>query len=397
MIASKKTDFIEHIVHGIAWLPSFEQLRSLSDDDWDGVVVTAIALGLAPLLHWHLDQVKITVPSLALAKLAVTRQAHTKRNEGIALQLAEILAACHRHQVDTLVLKGALLAPTHYDEAGLRPMNDIDLLFRPSDLAQAGSVLESLGYIGKHKTVDQGPGVTKHVSTYRRTGNQGATPNPYLSPGADRTVEPHGSLEESWFGLKVDMTPGVWERAVPIALHDQPAYRLSTGDLLLHLIVHAVFHVIMGASVFVQLYDIAQVLAKRSNEIDWPQFLTLAGRAGAQPLAYAGLYWAKTVYKAPVPDAYLLELESACPSSLSTYIKSLDAAGLFKRTQHPPLVSLGQRLRRGLADRRETARWAVSPGAKWRVWRTALAFYKTDTAAILSKGLKGLSRQSANT
>jgi hypothetical protein len=397
MIASRKINFIEHIVQGIAYTPSFEPLQSLGDDDWDGLVITAIALGLAPLLHWHLSQAEVTAPPLALAKLAVTRQAHTKRNEGIALQLAEILAACHQHQVDVLVLKGALLAPTLYDEAGLRPMNDIDLLFRPSDLTKAGSVLESLGYSGKHKTADAGPGVTKHLSTYRRTGNQGATPNPYLSPGADRMVEPHGSLEESWFGLKVDMTPGVWDRAAPITLHDQPAYRLSTGDLLLHLIIHAVFHVIMGASVFIQLYDIAQLLAKRSDELDWPQFSTLAGRAGAQPFAYAGLYWAKMVYKAPVPDARLLELESACPPGLSAYIKSLDAAGLFKRTQHPPLVSLSQRLRRGLTDRRETARWAVSPGAKWQVWRTALAFYKTDTVAGLSKRLKGLSRQPANT
>jgi hypothetical protein len=397
MIASRKADFIEPIVRGIAWTPSFEPLRSLSDDDWDDLVVTAIALGLAPLLHWQLSQVDLTAPPLALAKLALTRQAHARRNEAIVQQLAEILAACRDHQVDVLVLKGALLAPTLYAEAGLRPMNDIDLLFRPSDLIKAGSVLESLGYTGKHKTADEGPGVTKHVSTYRRAGNQGATPNPYLSPGADRTVEPHGSLEESWFGLKIDMTPGVWDRAVPITLHHQPAYCLSTGDLLLHLIVHAVFHVIMGASVFVQLYDIAQVLAKRPAELDWPQFLSLAGQAGAQPLAYAGLYWAKTVYKAPVPDAPLAELASACPPGLSRYIKSLDAAGLFKRTQQPPLVTLGQRLRRGLADRRETARWAVSPGARWQVWRTALTFYKTDTAAVLSKGLKGLPRQSANT
>ena len=67
-------------------------------------------------------------------------------------------------------------------------------------------------------------------------------------------VEPHGSLEESWFGLKVDITPGVWERALRIQLHDQPAYRLSNPDMLLHLAVHATFHVIMGSSVFVQLY-----------------------------------------------------------------------------------------------------------------------------------------------
>ena len=73
-------------------------------------------------------------------------------------------------------------------------------------------------------------------------------------------VEPHGSLEESWFGLKVDVTPGVWARAVPVLVYGQPAYRLSTSDMILHLAVHAAFHVIMGASVFVQLYDIGRVV-----------------------------------------------------------------------------------------------------------------------------------------
>jgi hypothetical protein len=379
------TDPIEYILYGLSSPSSFEPLTALSDNDWDNIAVTAIALGLAPLLHWHLEQTKVNPPLMAIAKLGVTRQAHAKRNEGIAGQLAEILIACRQQAVKVMVLKGALLAPTVYPAAALRPMNDIDLFFHAPDLAKVGPILEGLGYAGKHKEADQGPGVTKHLSTYRRAGNEGATPNPYLSAGGDRMVEPHGSLEESWFGLKVDITPGVWQRAISLSLHDQPAYRLSTNDMVLHLAVHATFHVIMGAAVFVQLYDLGQVLTVWVDELDWGQIITLAQQAQAQPFIYAALYWAKTIFNAPVPGEPLLRLQRQCPPDLVNYIQALDGPAIFRRTQQPPLNTLAQRLQRGLQDRRETARWANSVTAKWKVWQTALAFHKTDTASLFQK------------
>jgi hypothetical protein len=360
----------------------------LTGDDWDHLTVTAIALGLAPLLYWRLTQLEVTVPPLALAKLGVTRQAHAKRNEAIGQQLAELLASFAQRQIEVLVLKGALLAPLAYPEPALRPMNDIDLLFRPTDLPKVGAVFESLGYMGKHKDADSGPGVTKHLSTYRRAGNQGETPNPYLSAGGDRMVEPHGSLEESWFGLKVNITPGVWERAVPVTLHGQPACRLSTNDLVIHLAVHAAFHVIMGASVFVQLYDLGRVIETWPAELNWSQVLSLTRQRQAQPFVYAGLYWAKTLYDAAIPESSLTVLEKECPADLVNYVQSLDAAAILQRTQHPPLTTLGQRLRRGLVDRQEAARWAASLGQKWKIWQTALAFYNTDTINLLTKRLK---------
>lgn len=358
-------------------------VNSLSPGQWDDVAVTAIVLGLAPLLHWHLQQQAHSVPPMTLAKLSLTRQAHHRRNQAIADQLAEVLAACRRQQIPVVVLKGALLAPLAYPDASLRPMNDIDLLFQPDDLPRVAALLESLGYRSKTKAADQGPGITKHLSTYRRTGNQASTPNPYLSTGGDRMIEPHLSLEESWFGLKVDITPGVWARAVPVTLAGQPALRLATPDLLLHLAVHATFHVIMGAAVFVQLYDIGRVIAAWPDDLDWAQVQTLARQAQAGPFLYAALYWASNLYHAPVPEPVLPSLAARCDPNLLATIHGLTAEALLQRTQQPPLVSLGQRLRRGLADRREAARWAASPAERRRIWQTALAVHKTDTVSLL--------------
>ncbi|MCB9079766.1 MAG: nucleotidyltransferase family protein [Anaerolineaceae bacterium] len=359
-----------------------------SDEEWEKIAVVAIAVGLAPLLYRQLTEINLDLPPMARAKLAVLRKAHAKRNQEIADQLAEILAACTRENIAVIVLKGALLAPTVYDEPALRPMNDIDLLFRAEDIDQAGAVLEALGYSGKYKDPDLGPGVVKHVSTYRRAGNEGSTPNPFLSTEADRMVEPHISLEEAWFGLKVDVTPGVWERAVPIVLNHQPALRLSTTDLLIHLAVHATFHVIMGSSVFLQLYDIGQVLQVWGEEIKWSELLHRVRQSKAQPFVYAGFYWAKSLYNASIPEISLAALAQNCSPALVAYVQSLSASGLLRRTQHPPLVTFQQRLQRGLLDRKEAARWAASFNAKWQVWQTALTFYKTDTMNLLKQRLK---------
>ena len=354
---------------------------------WEELAVTAIALGLAPLLHWRFNQAGVSSPPLFMAKLALTRQAHNQRYTDMAGQLGQILAACAAEKIDVVVLKGALLAAVAYPEPGLRPMNDIDLLFRPPELARVERLLERLGYEGKHKSAETGPGVAKHLSTYRRPGPKAATPNPYLSAGNERTVEPHGSLEESWFGLKVDITPGVWERVVPVLLCGQPAFRLSTVDTLLHLAVHAAFHVIMASTVFVQLYDVGQVIATWPAELDWRRLVSLARAARADPFVYAGLSWAGRLYGAPIPAECLAALRWNCPPGLAAYIDRLDAPGLLLRTQQPPLVSIRQRLWRGLQDRYEAARWAGSPAHKWRIWQTALAFHKTDTARLLREKL----------
>ena len=361
-------------------LPAESQIPA---DRWDDIAVTAIALGLAPLLHAHLEPHHAAIPPLALAKLSVTRQAHGKRNAAISRQLAEVLAACHRAAIPVVVLKGALLAPLAYPDTALRPMNDIDLLFQPAHLPRVADILTELGYQGKAKAADQGPGITKHLSTYRRQGSHAATPNPFLSTGGDRTIEPHGSLEESWFGLKVDITPGIWTRVVPVTLAEQPALRLSTPDLMLHLAVHATFHLIMGAAVFVQLYDIGRVITTWRDELDWPQVFAAARSAQAEPFLYAALYWAGTLYQTPVPEAVLQSLEMRIDPSLTAYIHSFNADVLFKRTQRPPLNSLQQRLQRGLAERHEAARWAASNKARWRIWQTAFAVHKTDTAGLL--------------
>lgn len=359
------------------WLAQFTQTGVA----WDDLAVRAIVLGLAPQLYRQLTTWGLAVPPRTAAKLAVTHQAQAKRNEAIYHQLDDILAACAAHRVHPVALKGVHLAAHWYAEPALRPMNDIDLLFAPADMPAVDEILTGLGYQGKYKSAEFGPGITKHTSTYRRPAASSSTPNPYLSTTTERTVEPHTSLEESWFGLRVDITPGMVERAITVQLGSQPCRVLANEDLLLHLCVHFCFHLIMGAPTLVQLTDLLVVTS--ATALDWPVFTSRVIAYRAAPYALAALNLAHTLLAAPVPEAFTAELARHTPPSLRHRIMRLELADVLRRSQQKPLTTIPQRLWRGLQDRAETARWAPDWSGRWRVWRTALQAGRSDTGRLL--------------
>jgi hypothetical protein len=363
------------------WLQSAQQLN------WDDFVVRAIAFGLAPQIYVQLQAWGAKIPAKAMAKLAITHKAQAKRNEAIYEQLAQVLTACVQANLHPVALKGVHLAACFYAEPALRPMNDIDLLFTPEELPQAENVLLELGYRGKNKSAETGARVTKHTSTFRRDDakNDSATPNPYLSAKLDRTVEPHSSLEESWFGLKADITPGIRERVDTAVLtpNTPPCHVLNPIDLLHHICLHFSFHLIQGAPALVQLTDL--LVITRANKMDWPIFLQRVGKANTHGYVLAALTLAQKLVDASVPKEVLLQLAEKTPNRLRQRIEQMDLAYVLRRTQQKPLVTLGDRLRRGVLDRIEIARWAPTLGEKWRVWQTAVQFSRTDTVQMLRK------------
>ena len=368
--------------------------------NWDDLAVRAIVLGLAPQLHWRTLEwgEAAPLPPRAAAKLSVTYQAGQARTAAVYKQLGEVLSACAEGGLRPIALKGVHLAARFYANPALRPMSDIDLLFAPDELSAAESILESLGYHGKYKSAVLGPGVTKHTSTFRLAGPEANTPNPYLSAAAARImIEPHVSLEESWFGLKVDITPGVRERAVETQLGGHSCRVLAAEDLLLHLCVHFCFHLIMGAPTLVQLCDLLAVAVERTVErtfqsaappprqIDWPVFIDRALARRAAPYALAALTTAHKLLAAPIPESVVEQLAFATPEPLRARIAHLGLADILRRTQQKPLRSIPQRIVRGFSDRLETARWAADRQSQMRVWQTALNVASTDTGRMLLK------------
>jgi hypothetical protein len=90
----------------------------------------------------------------------------------------------------------------------------------------------------------------------------------------------------------------------------------------------------------------------------------------------------------------LPELARATPAHIRERVARLGLPDLIQRTQQKPLTTLRDRLRRGLGDRAEAARWTEGWRGRWKVWRTALHFDRTDTGQILLRSITAKSRNS---
>lgn len=352
--------------------------------DAEKLAVSAMVLGVAPLLVHRLNRWSLSLPARAQAKLLAARSASVTRQQSIMLQLTEILDAAQKAAIDVLVLKGAYLTAHVYPEPGLRPMNDIDILVRPNQLAAMEDVLSGLGYAGHYKDPALGARVTKHTSSFRRSEKEvPETPNPYLSTAGDRTVEPHVSLEESWYGLRADFTPGIWERTVQAEFDGRVARALCASDLLLHLSVHFSFHLIMGYPSLVQLVDL-MVLSPRLSGEDWQAVVQRATARHAAGFIYAALRLARSGLGAPVPEAALDRLSASTPASLRAYADALTVESVTQRAQRAPLTTMRQRLARGVAERVEASRWSTSWQQRIAVWWTLLDVSRTDTGRMIA-------------
>lgn len=114
---------------------------------WNLLLHEAEAQGMAPLLHKHLSALGWGgVPEQFRRQLQSLRLRSRHANSIRSVAVGEIAAACAAAGIDLLLIKGIALAHSAYSEPGLRPMRDIDLLARKTDLDRAQALLLELGF-----------------------------------------------------------------------------------------------------------------------------------------------------------------------------------------------------------------------------------------------------------
>jgi putative nucleotidyltransferase-like protein len=115
--------------------------------EWDELVALAQAEGVAPLLASALrSPTEVTVPAATARALEITYRMATfvsLRHQGVREQLCVRL---DEQNIPVLLLKGAALALTCYDDPVTRPMGDLDLLVPRSRLQAVIRVLEEHGF-----------------------------------------------------------------------------------------------------------------------------------------------------------------------------------------------------------------------------------------------------------
>lgn len=122
------------------------QLAAASPIDWDKFVRVAMRQRVVGLVHEGLKRARVVVPRRVAQAIADEAAAQLRQNLLFAAEVVRIHRAFDEHNIDVTFFKGVPTAIHAYDSIAIRHSKDLDILVSQHAMAQAGSILETLGY-----------------------------------------------------------------------------------------------------------------------------------------------------------------------------------------------------------------------------------------------------------
>ncbi len=297
-----------------------QQLESLlgQDLDWQLLYQLAWRHRLVPLLHRQLKACGAkTVPIEWMQKLHQESQQIAFRNLALAFGLIELIRCFQREGIESIPLKGPVLAELAYGDLALRHFDDLDIIVRPGDLARARELILTEGY---------------KPYPYEELGSlfaENSCHNIFNHPRLDYNVELHWALAPSYFPLEFKRLR-LWQHLRHIPFGGLTVWGQSPEDLVLALCIHGGKHHWLRLSWIV---DVAELL-RRHHDMNWELLVSEAARLRCKRLLLLGIWLAENVLQAPVPS---------------------NISDLFSRDPVVPL--LGAEVWDGIAQRQEIS-WA---------------------------------------
>jgi hypothetical protein len=182
------------------------------------------------------------------------------RNLRMMRLLERIAARFGEAGVPLMVLKGAALHLTLYEQPDDRAMADLDLMIRPEDVDRAFHLLEGLGGLRGEPLVRDDFFPRFHYEIEYTLGK-------IYPVKIDLHVRPFRPLRYSQI-VPVD---ALWGRAQTVSIGRANILVPAADDMLMHLVVHASVH---GFADGKWLTDIKRWGEVHGGDIDWDRFLT---------------------------------------------------------------------------------------------------------------------------
>jgi len=232
--------------------------------NWKRLVRTACSQWLGGLILEAAERHQWPVPELALQEARWQALQIRQSNLHMMQRLTPLAAAFQEQGVELLLLKGAALNLTLYDQPHLRPMSDLDLMVRPQDAGRAAGVLEAMG-------CRRGPGLVRDDFFPRFHYEVEYTTSDPKPVRIDLHVRPFRPMRYAqllpqdafWQDSRVVEFDGIGLR-VPI-----------DEDQLIHLATHSACH---GHIRLLWLYDIRRLVDSCGDHLDWDRVVHMSKR-----------------------------------------------------------------------------------------------------------------------
>ncbi|HET9481621.1 MAG TPA: nucleotidyltransferase family protein [Candidatus Polarisedimenticolia bacterium] len=293
--------------------------------DWGQVREQAVALGLAPLVFRSLSHPEPgrLCPAGFLHQLSRAAHAASFRSLQQRRELARLLESLGERGIEPILLKGAALACTVYDEPGLRTMKDFDLLVREEEMPAAVETLERLDYVPLYRAAlsDRRRRAAYYAAHHHST--------PMIARSGRAVVELHRHIIHMKEPGRYDIGR-IRVRAEPARLDGRAVLVPSSADLLLHTCLHMSY-----SDRFVgklrDLLDLHLIVARGGSAIDWSALLHEIPSEAAARCLVSCLDLSRRLHGTPVPADFLHEVSRASKLGFlgSRMLRALAVSVLF--------------------------------------------------------------------
>jgi len=209
--------------------------------------------------------------------------ANSARNAMIYEETKSILRALNNNNIKPILLKGIFLLEYIYENAAARSVVDVDLLIKKEELPAVNEILNSLGY-NSPPTYD-----------YFINRDSLSSINTLVYRKKDTFwffVHLHWHFINSTWPLdflvrNIDME-NIWNKAMVFKIDEVNFFGLSYEHLLIYLCCHSFLH---NFDRLILSYDIAYVIRKYHDKIDWDSLIDEAEKLNlSMPLYYSLLF-----------------------------------------------------------------------------------------------------------
>lgn len=253
--------------------------------NWRYLLDLAAFHGLIPLIVHNLVVSGLfnLVPDSYFYEMKRAYRGMAYRNLTLSSELAKIIGAFNQYGIKTICLGGTFLDESLYGNPCLRPRGNLKILVHTEDMPEAGKLLTNLGYEQKQSKINP-----SHMERYQKRASFSLTVE--LLRHLDGSNSASFPEEE------------IWRRAQPLPFQGTFTMMLSPEDNLLFLAHNLYKH---DSYRLKSLADIAELLKKYEESLDWDYIAASAKTWQIAPAVYYALRQAKQLAGAPVPVSTL--------------------------------------------------------------------------------------------
>jgi len=330
--------------------------------DWDYFLKKAREEGISPLVSIRLPEIvpnRDGIPKYVTDELRKDYYLSATKNTLIFNETENILNVFNEAGLRVIVLKGAALAETAYNNLALRPMSDVDLLVKKEDLFSIDEQLKGIGYFPSDRSVDDIDLSSTYLTTLDYRNTSANSPSFHIHWHFVNSSIPNYSYIHN-----IEMED-IWQDAQKVNIANVETLVMSPHHLIIHLSEHAL-RVTHSLSKLSLLCDINEAINSYKDRLDWERLIKYSLKFKLDRMVYISLYFTSKFLTAKIPEGVLLRLRpkhfslgerifinaisnNDRPSGLSYLVHLSMNRGLFRkvrfvgRTFFPPRHIIAQR------------------------------------------------------